>query len=84
MCIFSQDQYIFTHDALLEYIDSGETEVKVAHMSQYLADITEEGEEGRPSRLQQQFKVTIIGPQTLYRQSFVKLRNKNTSKVIQL
>ncbi len=52
VCTFSlfQDQYIFTHDALLEFIQSqlhGDTEIKDSQISKYvMEDLQAESEEG--------------------------------------
>ena len=58
-----QDQYIFIHDALLEYIQSqlhGETEVKETHIPKYvMEDLQAEVEEGL-TLLSKQYLVGIF------------------------
>ena len=59
-----QDQYVFIHDVLLEYIQSGETEVKDFGIVQYIKDlIKRDPTEG--SLLEKQYKVS--GREKLYR-----------------
>ena len=40
-----QEQYVFTHDALLEHIESGDTEVKGSDLTQYILTLQEATDE---------------------------------------
>ena len=61
---FLQDQYIFIHDALTEYIENGgETEIKAVDLPQYLDDLMSYNKVGK-SLLERQYKV-IYNTQTL-------------------
>ena len=63
-CVSFQDQYIFTHDALLEFIQSqlnGDTEVKDTNISKYLMeDLQAEVEEGMPLLMKQYLVSTFL------------------------
>lgn len=54
-----QDQYIFIHDALLEYILSGNTEVKDSAFPRYVEDLLMEKEGEEESVLESQYKVSL-------------------------
>ena len=55
---FAQDQYIFIHDALLEFILSGgETEVKDTLLRQYLDDLCIPADNGITG-LEKQYRVS--------------------------
>ncbi|KAE8740671.1 hypothetical protein FOCC_FOCC013819 [Frankliniella occidentalis] len=65
----TEEQYIFIHDALLEAIESGETNINQAYMSRYLLSLQasgdggESGNEKRETLLETQFKsVTSFQP----------------------
>ena len=58
--VLPQDQYIFIHDALLEYIQSGgDTEVKDSNISKYVEDLLQEDSD-KVTFLEKQFKVGCI------------------------
>lgn len=65
----TEEQYIFIHDALLEAIDSGETNINQAYLSRYLLSLQasgdggESGTEKRETLLETQFRlVTSFQP----------------------
>lgn len=63
MHIYSQEQYIFIHDAILEALESGETEISAHKFGTYLTNlnnpINESGEKCQ-TPIEKQFKVNII------------------------
>ncbi|XP_014680099.1 PREDICTED: receptor-type tyrosine-protein phosphatase gamma-like, partial [Priapulus caudatus] len=52
----TEEQYIFTHDALLEYIQCGETEVRSSYMTAYLHSIMQADEKTGETILGQQYQ----------------------------
>ena len=54
--LWVQDQYIFIHDALLEYILSGDTEVKDSNLPRYVEDL--QVEKDGEVLLHKQYKVS--------------------------
>ena len=61
-----QDQYVFIHDVLLEYIHSGETEVKDFAIVQYVKDlIKRDSKDG--SLLEKQYQVCSVLANYSYR-----------------
>lgn len=58
--LYFQEQYIFIHDALLEAIESGDTEVSLHQYSSYLSNLNNpmnESSEKNLTPLEKQFKV---------------------------
>jgi receptor-type tyrosine-protein phosphatase gamma len=58
----TEEQYIFIHDALLEAIESGETNINQAYLSRYIHNLqTSDALEGKAEpwkMLETQFKVS--------------------------
>ncbi|XP_067128847.1 tyrosine-protein phosphatase 99A-like isoform X4 [Centruroides vittatus] len=59
----TEEQYIFIHDALLEAIESGDTEINCGHLSQYIQNLTSSesnlnsGDKNSLTLLERQFKL---------------------------
>ena len=52
-----QEQYIFIHDVLLEYIQSGETEVRDSALAAYVEELEAEPAASGISGMEKQYKV---------------------------
>ena len=48
---------MFIHDALLEYIQSGNTEIQANALAQYVLDLQDVTEAAQVSKLEQQYQV---------------------------
>lgn len=53
-----QDQYVFIHDALLEYIQSGDTEVSSSEIGQFVETLKRNNAAQGDTLLQRLYKVT--------------------------
>ena len=56
----TEEQYIFIHEALVEAIQSGETDVPADSLSAYIKGLIYRGAEGESSQLDQQYMVSIL------------------------